>query len=414
MTSSGGVRASGSNPFRQPRAVFAVGFACLVSFTGIGLVDPILPALAGQLHATPSEVELIFTSYLLVTAAAMLVTGWVSSRVGAKWTLVGGLALIVVFSALAGSSGSIGQIIEFRAGWGLGNALFIATSLAVIVGSATGGVAGAVMVYETALGIGIGLGPLLGGELGAITWRAPFFGVAVLMSIALVATLALVRGIPPPPRKTSIADPIRALGHRGLLTMGLTALCYNWGFFTVLGYSPFPMHLGIHQLGLVFTGWGALVAVFAIFGGPWLRNRLGLARTLYLNLGLFAVDVAVIAVFVDVRWVLVAAVITSGVFIGTNNTVTTQAVMTLAAGERSTVSAAYSFIRFIGAGLAPFAAAHLASSAGLHVPFALGSVSILIGLAVLWTGRRHLQVGVEQVPALAAPGPSVVAELSSE
>ena len=48
--------------------------------------------------------------------------------------------------------------------------------------------------------------------------------------------------------------PLRALKHRGLLTISLTALCYNWAFFTVLGYAPFPMDLGPIKLGLVFTG----------------------------------------------------------------------------------------------------------------------------------------------------------------
>ena len=133
MTTSHGAAPS---PFKQPRAVWAVAFACVVSFMGIGLVDPILPALAGSLHATPSQVSLLFTSYLVVTAVAMLVVGWVSSRIGAKRTLVVGLVLIVVFAALAGTSDSIGGIVALRAGWGLGNALFIATSLAVIVASA--------------------------------------------------------------------------------------------------------------------------------------------------------------------------------------------------------------------------------------------------------------------------------------
>ena len=50
----------------------------------------------------------------------------------------------------------------------------------MIVGSASGGVAGAVVLYEAALGLGISFGPLLGGELGGISWRGPFFGVAVL------------------------------------------------------------------------------------------------------------------------------------------------------------------------------------------------------------------------------------------
>jgi MFS family permease len=132
---SSGQRAAVS-PFRQPRGVWAVAFACVVSFMGIGLVDPIRPALSQQLKASPSTVELLFTSYLVVTAVAMLVTGWVSSRIGGKRTLVAGLVLIVAFSAAAGASHSIAEIIDFRAGWGLGNALFIATSLAVIIGAA--------------------------------------------------------------------------------------------------------------------------------------------------------------------------------------------------------------------------------------------------------------------------------------
>src|SRR6195952_39381 len=176
------------SPFSQPKAVWAVALACVISFMGIGLVDPILASLRDKLHASPSQVELLFTSYLVVTAIAMLITGWVSSRIGAKRTLITRLVLIVIFAALAGASGSIGGIVGFRAGWGLGNALFIATSLSVIVSSASGGFAGAIVLYETALGVGIAMGPLVGGELGGISWRLPFFGVSVLMAIALIAT----------------------------------------------------------------------------------------------------------------------------------------------------------------------------------------------------------------------------------
>ncbi|ADI04902.1 putative multidrug-efflux transporter protein [Streptomyces bingchenggensis BCW-1] len=367
-----------------------MAFACVISFMGIGLVDPILPALSSQLHATPSQVSLLFTSYLVVTAVAMLVTGFVSSRIGAKRTLVAGLAVIVVFSALAGASGSISGIVGFRAGWGLGNALFIATSLAVIVGSASGGFAGAIILYETALGVGIAVGPLLGGELGGISWRGPFFGVAVLMAIALIATLVLVQPTPTPARRASLLDPLKALRHRGLLTMGLMALCYNWGFFTVLGYSPYPMELGTHELGYVFTGWGVLVAIFSVFVAPRLQARLGIARALYLNLALFALDILVIGVFTSSRTTLIAAVILAGAFIGVNNTITTQAVMTVAPVERSVASAAYGFVRFIGGGLAPYAAGRLAEHYDVHMPFYVGAAAVLIGLAVLSTGHSLL------------------------
>jgi ACDE family multidrug resistance protein len=202
-------------------------FACVVSFMGIGLVDPILPAISTELHASPSEVTLLFTSYLVVTAIAMLITNWVPSRIGAKRTLIAGLILIVAFAALAGASGSVSDIIGFHAGWGVGNALFIATSLAVIVASASGGFAGAIVLYETALGVGIAVGPLLGGTLGEVSWRGPFYGVSVLMAIALIATVVLVEPTPAPASKTSLSAPIRALRHRGLLTLALTALCYN-------------------------------------------------------------------------------------------------------------------------------------------------------------------------------------------
>src|SRR3954451_722186 len=231
---------SGGGVFAQPRAVWAVAFAAVVSFMGLGLVDPILPAIAKDLEASPSQVELLFTSYFAFTGVAMLVSSVVSSRIGAKRTLLAGLALIVVFSATAGASNSIGAIVGLRAGWGLGNALFIATALSVIVGSAAGGIAGAVMLYEAALGLGISVGPLLGGELGAISWRGPFFGVAVLMTIAFAATAVLLDRSPKPAAHApiSVFDPLRALRHRASRGSGLVAVFYNFGFFTLLAYSP--------------------------------------------------------------------------------------------------------------------------------------------------------------------------------
>lgn len=65
-----------SSIFHQPIAVWAIAFACMVSFMGIGLVDPILPAISRELNSTPSQTMLLFTSYLLVTSAAMFFSGF--------------------------------------------------------------------------------------------------------------------------------------------------------------------------------------------------------------------------------------------------------------------------------------------------------------------------------------------------
>ncbi|MBN9613836.1 MAG: MFS transporter, partial [Actinobacteria bacterium] len=291
--------ASRSSILRQPTAVWAIAFASAISFMGIGLVDPILPAISHELGATPSETMLLFTSYLFITGIAMFFTSWVSGRIGVRWTLVVGLVLIVLFAALAGSSGSVNEIIGFRAGWGFGNALFISTALAAIVGAASGGSRQAIVLYEAALGVGMAVGPLVGGALGSISWRGPFFGTAALMAIALVAILALLREAKQSPAERELARATRpsilasfkALGNRSLLSLAMVAVFYNFGFFVLLAYSPYPMEaaakaagaqeFGAHELGLVFFGWGLALAITSVLVAPALTRRFGLRPVLF-------------------------------------------------------------------------------------------------------------------------------------
>nr|WP_277351493.1 MFS transporter [Microbispora sp. CL1-1] len=151
------------------------------------------------------------------------------------------------------------------------------------------------------------------------------------------------------------------------------------------------MELNEHQLGLVFTGWGILVAVFSVFAAPRLQARFGIARTLYANLILFSLDILVMAVFTGNRVVVICGVIVAGIFIGVNNTVTTQAVMTISPVERPVASAAYGFIRFIGGGLAPFVAGKLAEYFdSQHAPFYMGATAVLLSVVVLATAHRQL------------------------
>ncbi|GAA1037017.1 hypothetical protein GCM10009557_49340 [Virgisporangium ochraceum] len=268
--------------------------------------------------------------------------------------------------------------------------MFIATSLAAIVTSASGGFADAIILYEAALGLGIAVGPLLGGELGSISWRGPFFGVAALMFVALVATVALVPPTPRTSERTALSAPLRALRHRGLLVMGLMALLYNWGFFTMLGYAPYPMEVGAHELGLVFAGWGLLVAACSVFVAPRLQARFGTAPVLYVNLVGLAACMAVIAAFVHVPAAVMVAVVVSGAFIGTNNTLTTQAVMLVSPVPRPVASSAYGFVRFIGGGLAPYVAGRVAEASNLSVPFWIGGATFLAAIGVLALGHRMI------------------------
>jgi MFS family permease len=375
---------------KQPRAVWAVAFASVIAFMGIGLVDPILPAIGAELHANKAQVELLFTSYMAVTGLAMLITGFVSSRIGAKRTLLLGLSFVVLFAALAGASDTIGQIVGFRAGWGLGNALFIATALATIVGAASGGVAAAIILYEAALGIGIATGPLLGGFLGGISWRAPFFGTATLMAVGFVAILVMLPKTPVPAKRISVMDPLKALRHRGLLTMGMTALFYNFGFFTLLAFTPFPLGMGAHELGLVFFGWGLALAITSVFVAPRVQARFGTLPGICGALSLFALLLAAMAVLTSVIPALVILVILSGALLGVNNTLVTEAVMKVSPVERPVASAGYSFLRFIGGAIAPWLAGTLSDTYNDHVPYVVGTIGVLLALVTLYIGRNTL------------------------
>ncbi|GAA2856834.1 MFS transporter [Nonomuraea rubra] len=380
---------TGGGILRQPMSVWATAFAAVVAFMGIGLVDPILPSIAQGLKATPSQVSLLFTSYFLVTAVAMLITGWVSSRIGGKRTLLAGLVLVVGFAALAGTSTSVAELVGFRAGWGLGNALFVATALAVIVGAASGGAESAIILYEAALGLGISLGPLAGALLGDWNWRAPFFGTATLMAVGFVLIATMLRATPRPAQKTRLSAPIRALAHGGLATTAFTALFYNFAFFTVLAFTPFVLGMSAYGIGAVFFGWGVCVALASVFAAPPLQRRIGSVNVLHLALALLAVFQIGIALSGHAG--VIVFTILSGIPIGLNNTVFTESAMEVSDAPRPVASAGYNFVRWMGGALAPFIATKLGEEAGVAVPYVLGALCCVAGMAVLYTRRHHLR-----------------------
>ncbi|WP_406173163.1 MFS transporter [Streptomyces sp. NBC_00996] len=382
---------------RQPKAVWATAGASVVAFMGIGLVDPILPSIAKGLDATPSQVSLLFTSYFLITAVAMLVTGYVSSRIGGKKTLLLGLALVVVFAGLAGTSGSVGELVGFRAGWGLGNALFVSTALAVIVGAAAGASAAAILLYESALGLGMACGPLLGALLGDASWRYPFFGTAFLMAVGFLCITAFLKEQPKPARKTALLDPIKALGHGGLASAAVSAFFYNYTFFTVLAFTPFVLNMTPYKSGAVFFCWGVLLAVFSVVVAPRMQRRFGSLKVLGASLVLLAADVLVLG-YGDHTTAVVCTIL-SGAFIGVNNTVYTELALGVSDAppdsvrgypQRPVASAGYNFVRWFAAAAAPYFAPKIEDWSDIHIPFVVAAVTAVVGAVVVFVRRNAL------------------------
>jgi MFS transporter, ACDE family, multidrug resistance protein len=374
--------------WRQPKAVWATAFAAVVGFMGIGLVDPILTSIAAGLNASASQVSLLFTSYFAVIAAMMLITGFVATRIGGRNTLLLGTALVTLFAALSGTSNSVTQLVLYRAGWGLGNALFVATALSVIVSSARGGSMAAILMYEAALGLGISAGPLLGAALGDISWRYPFFGTAVLMAIGFVAIALFLERAPAPQQKTSLADPIKALGHGGLAATALSAFFYFYSFFTVLAFVPFVLRMSAYAIGAIFFGWGVLLALFSVVVAPRLRGRfssLALATACMLCMAALLLAIAFGSLAV-----IIAAVVASGAVMGISNTVYTEMALDVSDAPRPVASAGYNCVRWFAGVIAPYAAPQIAEHVNTATTFIIAALAALTAAAILIAMRRQL------------------------
>jgi len=367
----------------QPAQVWITAFAAVIAFMGIGLVDPILLSIAEGLHASPSEVTLLFSSYLGVQVVAMLITGYASAKFGAKRTVLTGLTLIVVATLLCALAGSITQLVGLRAVWGLGNAFFIATALSVIVGAATGGQRGAILLYEAALGLGLSVGPLLGALLGSISWRGPFLGTALLMAAALILC---ARMLPTDARERrepiGLLDPLRALRHPGLLRTSAGSALYTAGFFVVLAWSPFVLGWGAVQIGLIFFGWGLCVAIAGVTLAPKLAAAVGERRgVVYAVLG-YAVVLGLM--MVPSKAAVATAVIISGLLSGLLNTLFTGIAMSISPAPRPVASAGYNFLRWLGGALAATFVGHIAEWAGAtQAPFLVAALLCLVAGGLL-------------------------------
>jgi ACDE family multidrug resistance protein len=373
----------------QPKTVWVTAFAAVTAFMGIGLVDPILNILTQELGAAPSQTTLLFGSYLGVQVVAMLLTGVMSYRFGPKRTLVTGLVLIVVAAGLCALAGNIGTLIWLRAVWGLGNAFFIATALSVIVGAATGGQQGAILLYEAALGVGLAVGPLLGAVLGSMSWRGPFAGTAILMAVGAILCVSMLAKDVDRSHRTPVRliDPLLALRNRNLLLTSIGSAFYTAAFFAIIAWAPFVLNEGAFYIGFVFFGWGVCVALAGVFLAPkvaqWLGGRGGaIAAVLVYALIL-------VAMATGIKTVVMAGIIASGLVSGVLNTLFTGSAMSSGSFPRPVNSAGYNFMRWLGGAASAILVGHVATWFGsVSAPFWAAAACSVAAAAMLLL-RRH-------------------------
>jgi EmrB/QacA subfamily drug resistance transporter len=209
---------------RKPLVLCALLLAAFVINIDTTIVNVALPTLVRELHASTTELEWIVDAYNLVFAAFVLASGNLSDRLGRKGVLLAGLGVFGAAS-LAGALGSSpGELIAARAVMGLGAALIFPATLSLLTNVFTERRerARAIGLWGATTGVGIAVGPIVGGWLlERFSWSSVFYAL-----VPIAALGALLVGVAVPTSRDPEAPPADRAGLV-LSSAGMALLVYT-------------------------------------------------------------------------------------------------------------------------------------------------------------------------------------------
>ncbi|WP_086829462.1 DHA2 family efflux MFS transporter permease subunit [Streptomyces sp. NRRL B-24572] len=214
-----------TTPARHPQRWLILGVICLAQLTVLldnTVLSVAIPSLTSELHASTTDIQWMINAYSLVQSGLLLTAGNAADRYGRKKLLATGLALFGLGSLAAGLADSTAQLIAARAGMGVGGALLMTTTLAVVMQIFDDAErVKAIALWATVASLGFAGGPLIGGVILNHFWWGMIFLINIPVAvIALVAVLKLV-----PESKNPQGDRPDLLGAL-LSTIGMTAAVY--------------------------------------------------------------------------------------------------------------------------------------------------------------------------------------------
>ncbi len=188
------------------------------------ILNVALPSIQRDLHATGAELQWMVDAYTIVFAGLLLTAGSLGDRYGRRTLLLFGLGWFGVFSVVAGMAGSSLSLIVSRALMGVGGACIFPTTLSVLTNTFRDPRerARAIGMWAGVSGIGIVLGPILGGLLVEhLGWASVFYVNVPVCAAAIVGTILFVENSRDP--HESPLDPVGALTS----IVGLGALLFG-------------------------------------------------------------------------------------------------------------------------------------------------------------------------------------------
>lgn len=239
-------------PERSPwLAMFALVLGFFVIMIDTTIVAVATPALMADLNATVTEVVWVTSAYLLAYAVPLLITGRLGDRVGPKWMYLSGLAVFTVASLWCGFSPNIEILIIARILQGLGAAMMVPQTMAIITRTFPPERRGkATSLWGAVAGIAGLLGPILGGVLiDSVGWQWIFFVNLPIGAVGLVLAYLWVPSLPTHSHRFDVVGVV------------LSAV----GMFSLVFGIQEGSHLGWDHRAWLLIGGG--IAVMALFVG---------------------------------------------------------------------------------------------------------------------------------------------------
>ena len=245
-----------------------LSLSMLLSALGTSSANVALPALAQAFNASFQEVQWVVLAYLLVITTLIVSAGRLGDITGRRRLLLAGIFLFTLASLLCGVAPSLSLLIAARAVQGLGAAIMMALTMALVGETVPKAKTGSAMgLLGTMSAIGTALGPSLGGVLIAgFGWRAIFF---VNVPLGLVTLLLAYRT--PPIEKQEAKTARTSFDHVGTLLLALTLGAYALAVTTGRG------SFGVVNVALLFTaviGIGLFVLAESKAASPLIRLTL--------------------------------------------------------------------------------------------------------------------------------------------
>jgi MFS transporter, DHA1 family, tetracycline resistance protein len=246
MTGTGEIVQAGSGMKRSPLAILFM--AVLVDMMGFGIVIPVLPFYALEMGADAVTVTLLIASFSAMQMAATPVWGRVSDRRGRRPLLIAGLFASAVSYLIFGMANSIALLLISRIAAGAAGGTISVAHAYVADTTQAGERAHGMGMIGAAAGLGVMLGPAIGGFSATFGLSAPGYVAAALCALNGTAAIFLL----PESRPASL---------RGGARTGEAATLGGW--VRAMARYPLALLLGVYFLGITsFTAMTALLALY--------------------------------------------------------------------------------------------------------------------------------------------------------